>query len=110
MADCAFWPLAILKGCLLLTLLAIRCNGDLPLASDEDFASHRSQLDSVHVNHQSLSSLLSPMRKYKFSLPEVQLRKGTIYLGSNFRLRRVLKVRANETRIRTQLESNANAS
>ncbi len=93
--------LTILLGSVLLALLAGRCSsGNLPLANDEDFVSFKSQLEKVHINHQSLSSLLSPMLRYKFSLPEVQLRKGTVYLGSNFRLRRVLMVRADYTDFR----------
>eukprot|EP00798_Chlamydomonas_sp_ICE-L_P004348 gene4348-14466_t len=81
--------LALLLGLLQAAWLD-QARAAVPNATDATFKSFRKELELVHVNHQSLSSLVSPMLNYKFSLPEIQLRKGMGYLGSNYRLRRVL--------------------
>lgn len=45
------------------------------------------QYSKQEWNGGNLSSIFS----WKFFLPEAQLRKGLVYTGSNFRLRRVIK-------------------
>lgn len=58
----------------------------------EEWKAYMHQLSSVTVSNQRLSTLLGPVLNYQFSLPEVQLRKGLVHVGANFRLRRVVRV------------------
>ena len=49
------------------------------------------RLSTVTVGNQRVTSLLGNVVNYRFSLPELQLRKGAVYTGANSRLRRVVR-------------------
>lgn len=57
----------------------------------EDWQPYLHRLNAVNINNQKLSNLLGNILNWKFLLPEVQLRKGVVYTGANYRLRRVVK-------------------
>ncbi|KAG2493912.1 hypothetical protein HYH03_007848 [Edaphochlamys debaryana] len=46
---------------------------------------------SVEVNRQSVSSVLGTLFTYNFTLPKVQINRGTVYVGGSSRLRRVVR-------------------
>eukprot|EP00798_Chlamydomonas_sp_ICE-L_P015648 gene15648-21755_t len=59
-------------------------------ATSASFASYNKQKEVVTIQGKSLRELLGPMFEYKFMLPEVQLRKGMSYVGSNHKMRRIV--------------------
>ncbi|KAG1667238.1 hypothetical protein FOA52_009803 [Chlamydomonas sp. UWO 241] len=57
----------------------------------EEWRAYFHSLNSIVVHNQRMSNLMGPILNYSFSIPEVQLRKGMVYTGSNARLRRVVR-------------------
>jgi len=48
-------------------------------------------MQHVKIDGKTLPEILGPVLHYSYSLPHSALRKGTGYVGANFRLRRVVR-------------------
>jgi len=75
---------------LLLALLALSPATIFAIDNDAEWRTYVHHLSNIQVRNQKMPNLLGRLLDYKFSLPEVQLRRGTVYLGSNHRLRAAL--------------------
>ena len=75
---------------ILLALLSAVSSADLPkpasVRTDPNAGLHH-----VKIDGKTIPEILGPVLNYSFSLPQSALRKGTGYLGANFRLRRVVR-------------------
>ncbi len=96
------WPEALLAATttrMLLQLVLLACICALGRAASDPAPGHgaitkpdvHAGLAHVRIDGKAITEILGPVLNYSFSLSQSALRKGTGYLGANFRLRRAVR-------------------